>query len=310
MHNRSRSVQAPSSVLMIRPRFYRPNDETAADNTFQSTSDADCTEISKLAFDEVTVAVEKMKERGVTVHLFDDNGQDTPDSVFPNNWFSTHPGGHIAVYPMYAKSRRLERRWDIIEFVKQQYRVQDVIDYSGLELDGLFLEGTGAMVLDHVDRVAYAIESNRTNPVALERFCAHFNYEPMVFNACDQEGKSVYHTNVLMCIATDYALIGLDMISDTSRRNEIVSRLEESGRRVISLDNAQIAKFAGNAIEIQGAEERMLVLSETALSSLNDEQKNLIEQHTQVLSLSVPTIEMSGGSVRCMIAGIHLTARN
>jgi len=295
---------------MIRPRFYRPNDETAADNTFQSTFDADCTEISKLAFDEVTVAVEKLTAQGICVHLFDDNGQDTPDSVFPNNWFSTHPGGHIAVYPMYAKNRRLERRWDIIEFVKQRYRVQDVIDYSGLELDGLFLEGTGAMVLDHVDRVAYAIESNRTNPVALERFCAHFSYEPMVFNASDSDGKTVYHTNVLMCIATDYAMIGLDMISDVSRRNDIVSRLEESGRRLISLSNAQIAKFAGNAIELQGTEERILVISETALSSLKIEQKKLIEQYTQILPLSVPTIEMSGGSVRCMIAGIHLAARN
>jgi len=310
MHSISRSVQAPSSVLMIRPRFYRPNDETAADNTFQSTFDADCTEISKLAFDEVTVAVEKLTAQGICVHLFDDNGQDTPDSVFPNNWFSTHPGGHIAVYPMYAKNRRLERRWDIIEFVKQRYRVQDVIDYSGLELDGLFLEGTGAMVLDHVDRVAYAIESNRTNPVALERFCAHFSYEPMVFNASDSDGKTVYHTNVLMCIATDYAMIGLDMISDVSRRNDIVSRLEESGRRLISLSNAQIAKFAGNAIELQGTEERILVISETALSSLKIEQKKLIEQYTQILPLSVPTIEMSGGSVRCMIAGIHLAARN
>jgi len=310
MHSISRSVQAPSSVLMIRPRFYRPNDETAADNTFQSTFDADCTEISKLAFDEVTVAVKKLTAQGICVHLFDDNGQDTPDSVFPNNWFSTHPGGHIAVYPMYAKNRRLERRWDIIEFVKQRYRVQDVIDYSGLELDGLFLEGTGAMVLDHVDRVAYAIESNRTNPVALERFCAHFSYEPMVFNASDSDGKTVYHTNVLMCIATDYAMIGLDMISDVSRRNDIVSRLEESGRRLISLSNAQIAKFAGNAIELQGTEERILVISETALSSLKIEQKMLIEQYTQILPLSVPTIEMSGGSVRCMIAGIHLAARN
>jgi len=310
MHSISRSVQAPTSVLMIRPRFYRPNDETAADNIFQSTSDADCTEISKLAFDEVTVAVETLKAQGICVHLFDDNGQDTPDSVFPNNWFSTHPGGHIAVYPMYAKSRRLERRWDIIEFVKQRYRVQDVIDYSGLELDGLFLEGTGAMVLDHVDRVAYAIESNRTNPVALERFCAHFSYEPMVFNASNGDGKSVYHTNVLMCIATDYAMIGLDMISDISRRNEIVNRLKESGRRLISLSNAQIAKFAGNAIELQGTEERVLVISETALSSLKTEQTKLMEQYTQILPLSVPTIEMSGGSVRCMIAGIHLAARN
>jgi len=210
---------------------------------------------------------------------------------------------------MYAKNRRLERRWDIIELLKQRYRVQDVIDYSGLEADGLFLEGTGAMVLDHIDRVAYAIESNRTNPVALERFCTHFNYEPMVFDARDRDGKTVYHTNVLMCIATDFAMIGLDMISDSSRRDEIVARLEDSGRQVIPLSDSQIASFSGNAIELQGKNGRVLAISQSAYDSLDKRQMEIIETYSQLVPLNVSTIEMSGGSIRCMIAGIHLTAR-
>ena len=167
---------------------------------------------------------------------------------------------------MYAPSRRKERRHDVIEMLKRDYRVQDVIDYSGLEPDGLFLEGTGAMVLDHIDRVAYAVRSNRTDPVALERFCTHFNYEPMVFDALDAEARAVYHTNVLMCIATDFVLIGLDMIADEPRKAEIVQRFEASGRDVIGLSQAQIAGFAGNAIELHGAGGRLLALSSTALA--------------------------------------------
>jgi len=309
MHSKSKSVQAPSSIMMIRPHHFRTNGETAADNAFQSTNNLDSAEISKRAFDEVTDAIIVLEGVGIQVHLFEDDGQETPDSVFPNNWFSTHPGGHIAIYPMYAKNRRLERRWDIIELLKQRYRVQDVIDYSGLEPDGLFLEGTGAMVLDHIDRVAYAIESNRTNPVALERFCTHFNYEPMVFDARDRDGKTVYHTNVLMCIATDFAMIGLDMISDSSRRDEIVARLEDSGRQVIPLSDSQIASFSGNAIELQGKDGRVLAISQSAYDSLDKRQMEIIETYSQLVPLNVSTIEMSGGSIRCMIAGIHLTAR-
>jgi len=134
-----------------------------------------------------------------------------PDAVFPNNWFSTHAGGHVAVYPMYAASRRRERRSDVLDLLKAQYRVQDVIDYSGLEADGMFLEGTGAMVLDHIGRIAYTAQSNRANPVALERFCTHFNYEPMAFATADAQGQPCYHTNVMLCVGTDFALGGFHL---------------------------------------------------------------------------------------------------
>ncbi len=305
-----RSAQAPSSVIMVRPHHFAPNEETAKDNAFQRMNyERSKVEISKDAYDEATRAAKTLEDYGVRVHIFEDEGTKTPDSVFPNNWFSTHPGGHVAIYPMYAENRRLERRYDVIEMLKADYRVQDIIDYSGLEPDGLFLEGTGAMVLDHIDRTAYAIKSNRTDPVALERFCTHFGYEPMVFDALDEDGTAIYHTNVLMCIATDYVMIGLDMISDVARRAEIVERFETSGRDVIALSNDQIARFAGNALELQSENGRILALSTTANDALSDDQKAIIEKSTRIVPLDIPTIELAGGSVRCMLAGVHLLPR-
>lgn len=302
------SVQAPSAVVMVRPHHFTVNTETAADNHFQARVDAG-EDLSAIAHREITRAAGRLEDHGVTVHLFEDEGTTTPDSVFPNNWFSTHAGGHVAIYPMKAESRRRERRSDVIEMLKQRYRVQDVIDYSGLEPDGLFLEGTGAMVLDHIDRVAYAVRSDRTDPIALERFCTHFNFEPMVFDACDEGGAPIYHTNVLMCVATDFALIGLDMIADRKRRDEIVTRLERSGRRVIGLTNRQIGLFAGNALELQGRSRRFLALSTTALGALDQDQLTNIEESADPVALEIPTIEKAGGSVRCTLAGIHLLSR-
>ena len=214
-----RSAQAPSAVVLIRPHHFAPNAETAADNAFQRAAPGlDGAAVAKAAYEEVGAAAALLQAQGVRTLVFEDETDQTPDSVFPNNWFSTHPGGHVAIYPMFAPSRRKERRPDVIERLKREYRVQDVIDYSGLEPDGLFLEGTGAMVLDHIDRVAYVVDSNRANPVALERFCAHFNYEPMAFEARDQSGRAIYHTNVLMCIATHFVMIGLDLIVDAAQR--------------------------------------------------------------------------------------------
>ena len=195
-----RSVQAPSAVIMIRPHRFSSNPQTVRDNAFQNVdTDLDAEALSAAALAEVTAVSKTLREHGVNVHVFEDETSNTPDSVFPNNWFSTHPGGHVALFPMYAPNRRLERRYDVIEMLKQKYRVQEVIDYSGLELDNVFLEGTGAIVIDHVERVAYAVRSNRTDPVALERFCTHFNYEPISFDAADASGSPVYHSNVLMC---------------------------------------------------------------------------------------------------------------
>ncbi|MBD8556122.1 amidinotransferase [Rhizobium sp. CFBP 8762] len=303
------SIQSPSAVVMVRPHHFTVNTETAIDNSFQVATDHG-EDLSAKAFDEITLAAETLRSHGVTVHLFDDETTSTPDSVFPNNWFSTHAGGHLAIYPMKAESRRRERRSDVIEMLKARYRVQDVIDYSGLEPDGLFLEGTGAMVLDHIDRVAYAVRSDRTDPIALERFCTHFNFEPMVFEARDASGLPIYHTNVLMCIGTNFAMVGTGMITDSKRRAEVVGRLARVGRSIVELSNDQIAQFAGNALELQGRDGRILALSTTALASLSAEQRSVIEDSAKLVPLDITTIERAGGSVRCTLAGIHLTPRS
>lgn len=299
-------IQAPDAVVMIRPHHFRSNPETKGDNAFQTVAEGK--HVAVKARDEFDLAAKTLGDAGVLVHVFDDTSHDTPDSVFPNNWFSTHAGGHVAIYPMFAKNRQAERRMDVIEMLKRDYRVQDVIDFSGLEADGLALEGTGAMVLDHIERVAYTVESNRADPVILERFCTHFNYEPIAFEARDSAGNRVYHTNVLMGIGTEFALVCLDMIVDPERRGTVRSRLQQSGRQVIELSAEQIAAFAGNAIELTG-NGRFLALSETAHRALTAEQIATIERSAKLLPLAIPTIETAGGSVRCMLAGVHLTRR-
>ncbi|MBS7707512.1 citrulline utilization hydrolase CtlX [Chelatococcus asaccharovorans] len=305
------SVQAPRGVVMIRPHHFSPNPATAHDNAFQAQdSERTAEAIAQAAYDEVSRAADQLVAAGVTVHLFEDETRETPDSVFPNNWFSTHAGGHVALYPMFSPSRRRERRSDIIEMLKHRYRVQDVIDYSGLEQDAVYLEGTGAMVLDHIERVAYAARSNRTNEVALERFCTHFNFEPVVFDAADRAGRPIYHTNVLMCIGTDVCMIGLSAISNPERRAEIAGRFADTGRVLVDLTHAQINAFAGNAIELDSHAGRILALSSRALRALTPDQLALLVEHVRPLPLDVPTIELAGGSVRCMLAGIHLAPRS
>lgn len=305
------SAQAPAAVVMVRPHAFCSNPDTLQDNAYQSVATPlDAPDVAARAYAEVSDMIEQLRAAGVRVHVFEDPGALTPDSVFPNNWFSTHAGGHIALYPMARPSRRGERRCDILTYLKQHYRVQDVIDYSGLEQDGIYLEGTGAMVLDHLDRVAYVARSRRADPLALERFCTHFNFEPMVFDAADRRGQPVYHTNVLMCIGSEFAMAGFDMLTDADRRRQVQQRLAESGRMVLHLTENQIAEFAGNAIELQGRDHRVLALSARAWHALDREQQHRLERFVQVLPLAVPTIELAGGSVRCMLAGIHLRARS
>lgn len=304
-------VQAPTAGVMIRPHHFNSNPETAADNAFQFiNSDLVPEVIAAQARDEFDLAVETLTHEGVKIHVFEDYGEhETPDSVFPNNWFSTHHGGRVAVFPMYSPSRRRERRHDVLEMLKSDYRVQEIVDYSGLEYDNLFLEGTGAMVFDHLERLAYVSKSNRADPIILERFCTTFGYEPMAFDTTDHNGRPIYHTNVIMSIATEYALICLDVIANPERRKEIEERLTASGRAIINLSREQVKEYAGNALEMTGTKSRVLAISERAVQALSKEQIKIIEKSAKILPLSIPTIELAGGSVRCMIAGIHLTTR-
>lgn len=302
-------VQAPPAVVMIRPHQFSPNPATAIDNAFQSLPDGTPGEVARAAYGEVTVMAERLRDAGVSVHLYEDVTHTAPDSVFPNNWFPTHSSGQIAVFPMHSVSRRSERRPDLIDDLKSRYHVPVVYDYSGLEHDGLFLEGTGSMVLDHVHRVAYVCRSNRVSEPALQRFCTDFGYHAFVFDAFDPSGTRIYHTNVLMAVATDYALIGLSAITDARQRRRVRGHLEATGRRVVDLTMEQLTNFAGNAIELQGRAGRVLVMSERAVHTLSADQLAVIEASSTILPVDIGTIEHAGGSARCMLAGIHLTPR-
>jgi hypothetical protein len=303
-------------VILIRATSFVPNPATAADNAFQADAPAGQTDeaTSAKALAEMDAVAEALRAVGVRVHTFDDHDHTRPDSVFPNNWLSTHAGGMVGVYPMYASNRRHERRTDVLEMLKSQYRVQTIVDYSGLEPDGIFLEGTGAMVLDHVSRVAYTAVSHRADTHVLERFCTDFNYEPMAFEAVDSAGVPVYHTNVIACVGTDVALIALEMIPDLVRREQVRERLSVNGRKVVELTEEQIRQFAGNAVELcgrtpEGRRRYVMAMSARAHRSLRPDQIAVIEESCEIISVDIPTIELAGGSVRCMIAGVHLDRR-
>lgn len=310
------SAQAPSAVILVRAEKFVPNPATAADNAFQADVPAGQSneQTAAAALAEMDQVAEALREAGVRVHVFADSDHTRPDSVFPNNWLSTHAGGQVAVYPMYASNRRHERRADVLEMLKSSYRVQTIIDYSGLEPDGIFLEGTGAMVLDHVSRVAYTAVSHRADTHVLERFCTDFGYEPMAFDAFDAAGVPVYHTNVMACIGTDVALFALEMITDEVRREAVRERLTVNGRRLVELTEEQVREFAGNAVELcgrtpDGRRRYIMVMSARARRSLRDDQVAAIEESCEIVAVEIPTIELAGGSVRCMIAGVHLDRR-
>ncbi|MEO5653464.1 MAG: arginine deiminase-related protein [Marmoricola sp.] len=310
------SAQAPSAVILVRAERFVPNPTTAADNAFQAEVPVGQSEeaTSAMAVAEMDAVAEALRSAGVRVHVFDDEDHTRPDSVFPNNWLSTHAGGNVAVYPMYASNRRHERRSDVLEMLKSSYRVQTIVDYSGLEPDGIFLEGTGAMVLDHMSRVAYTAVSHRADTHVLERFCTDFGYEPMAFDAVDSAGVPVYHTNVIACIGTEVAMIALEMIPDEARRAQVRERLTVNGRKVVELTEEQIREFAGNAVELcgrtpEGARHYIMVMSSRARRSLRPDQVAVIEESCTILDIDIPTIELAGGSARCMIAGVHLDRR-
>ncbi|WP_249523055.1 citrulline utilization hydrolase CtlX [Modestobacter marinus] len=303
-------LQAPGARGRIRPHRFRPNELTRVDNAFQSLPAApDAAGVAARARDEVTRLAEALDAAGVVVHLFDDHAHDRPDSVFPNNWLSTHPDGRVALYPMFAVNRRSERRADVVRLLQERYRVDQVVDFSGSERDGQFLESTGAMVLDHRERVAYVSRSHRAHPEALARFCATFGYEALLFDTADAEGRAVYHTNVLMSVGSAVALVGLGMIRTAADRARVTDRLTASGREVIELAEEQVREFAGNALELTGRDGPLLALSTRAAASLTPAQRRRIEATTQLLPVAVPTVELAGGSVRCMIAGVHLPPR-
>jgi hypothetical protein len=301
-------TQSTTSVLMIRPGRFYPNPETAADNAFQCNADRDSAVLTLMARKEFDAAVQALRAAGVNVHVFEDTAEpEKPDAVFPNNWISTHDDGRVVLFPMYSALRRRERRQDIIEELCKHYRVTQVIDYSAFEDEGCYLEGTGSLVFDHVNKIAYVSLSNRSNPKVIQRFADDFSYEPVIFTSIGSNGQPIYHTNVMMCIGTDFAMVGLEMIHNKAERQQVRARLEKTGKEIMELSADQIANFAGNTIELHNKSgEKLLVLSRLAAGALTEEQRKTLTRYARLLPLELPTIELAGGSARCMMATIHL----
>jgi hypothetical protein len=296
---------------MIRPCRFYPNPETAADNAFQARLDCDVDALSTVARKEFDTAVQKLRAAGVNVHVFEDTAEpEKPDAVFPNNWISTHHDGRIVLFPMYSALRRRERRQDIVGELRKDYRVNEVIDYSAFEEQGCCLEGTGSLVLDHLNKIAYVSLSNRSNPKVIRRFANDFSYESVTFTSIGSDGQPIYHTNVMMCIGTAFALVGLETIRNKAERQQVRARLERSAKDIVELSLDQIANFAGNAIELHDTHgEKLLVLSDRAIRALTEEQRARLTRSVRLVPLELPAIELGGGSARCMIATIHLAPR-
>src|SRR5438093_6040995 len=301
-------AQSTDSVLMIRPGRFYPNPETAADNAFQRDANRDSDALALLARKEFDAAVQALCEAGVNVHVFEDTAEpEKPDAVFPNNWISTHHDGRIALFPMYSALRRRERRQDIVEELRKHYRVTEVIDYSAFEDDRSCLEGTGSLVFDQLNKIAYVSISNRSNPKVIQRFAEDFSYEPVTFTSIGSNGQPIYHTNVMMCIGTAFAMVGLEMIPNKAERQRVRARLEKTGKVIMELSADQIANFAGNAIALPNQSgEKLLVLSNRAGHALTESQRKRLSRYARLIPLELPTIELGGGRARCMVATIHL----
>ena len=310
--------QSTSSVFMVRPHSFRKNEETATNNHYQrDIAQASPEEIIERAQEEFDGLVDQLKAAGVEVVVFDEaEPHETPDALFPNNWISTHADGTVALYPMFAPNRRTERREDVPLVLEHQFGfdVRQIIDFTEFESHNKFLEGTGSIVLDRVNRKAYAALSDRTDARALEHFCDQLDFEPVAFQAfqtVDNQRLPIYHTNVMMSIGSGYAVVCLDCIDSDDERKQVVDAIAQDGLELIAITEEQVIQFAGNMLELTGDEGPVLVMSASAYQSLVPGQIEKLQQHTTLLHAPLPTIETcGGGSARCMIAEIHLPKQN
>ena len=310
--------QSTSSVFMVRPHSFRKNEETATNNHYQrDIAQASPEEIIERAQEEFDGLVGQLKAAGVEVVVFDEaEPHETPDALFPNNWVSTHADGTVALYPMFAPNRRTERREDIPLVLEHQFGfdVRQIIDFTEFESHNKFLEGTGSIVLDRVNRKAYAALSDRTDARALEHFCDQLDFEPVAFKAfqtVDNQRLPIYHTNVMMSIGSGYAVVCLNCIDSDDERKQVVDAIAQDGLELIAITEEQVNQFAGNMLELTGDDGPVLVMSASAYQSLVPEQIEKLQQHTTLLHAPLPTIETcGGGSARCMIAEIHLPEQN
>lgn len=300
---------------MIRPLAFNYNVQTAVNNHYQNANDfaSNSNQINLTAQTEFDNFVLKLRSFGVHVIVFqDDDKFDTPDSVFPNNWISFHSNGDIALYPMFAKNRRNERREDVVKYIeKNRYLINDVIDYSSAEESNIFLEGTGSIVLDRLNRKAYCAVSERSNEELLIEFCEDFEYTPVVFNAFQSVNEArelIYHTNVMMCVADNFVIICLDCIDDKKEKNNVIAHLKDDGKEIIEISENQVNSFAGNMLQILDRNSNtLLIMSESAYNVLTRAQKDIINKYAKIVFSSLNTIETyGGGSARCMMAEVFL----
>jgi hypothetical protein len=305
--------QITNTLLMIRPVAYRMNEQTAVNNYFQENLNLSDVVINAKAQKEFDVFVVKLREVGVTVIVEDDiKEMETPDSVFPNNWISFHENGDVGLYPMFAENRRRERREDIlVSLEKEGFIIKDLIDYTTAEEEGLFLEGTGSLILDRVNQKAYCALSPRADEDLVIEFCEDFEFTPVIFNANQTvHGKRlpIYHTNVLMALGENIAVICLDSIDSKSEKKMVIQNLKEDGKELVKISEDQMQQFAGNMLQVKGAnDQNYMVMSTAAFKSLNPEQITIIEKRGPIVHSNLSTIEAcGGGSARCMMAEVFL----
>lgn len=307
----AKESQLASTVMMIRPARFESNPLTAASNRFQGKSSSSPEEQHAIALSEFDGLVAALREAGIEVIVIDDTVEPhTPDAIFPNNWISMHADGRVVLYPMEAENRRTERRHDIIDYLDKHARrqVTEVVDLSAHEDAGHFLEGTGSMVLDRANRVAYACISSRTHLDPLGEFAQRMGYDVVAFDAVDSGGVPIYHTNVLMNVGEQLAVICAEAIPRDEQRNAVLARLRETGHDILELTYAQLDAFAGNMLELRNdSGERVLAMSQQAYDSLNQEQRATLAANARIVKAPIDNIESSaGGSVRCMLAEVHL----
>lgn len=305
--------QTTNTILMIRPINFRMNEQTSVNNYYQEELDLKNAEINRKAQQEFDAYVAKLQQFGIQVIVVLDTDEfDTPDSLFPNNWISFHEDGTVALYPMFAENRRLERREDILEILEENgFLIENVVDYSSAEKEEIFLEGTGSLLLDRVNRKAYCALSPRADEDLFIEFCEDFEYTPILFNAnqtVDKKRKAIYHTNVMMCLAETFAVICLSSIDDKQERKNVLRHLKEDKKQIIEITEEQVNHFAGNMLQVKGAnDKRFLVMSQSAFDCLTQTQIQQITKHCKIISSSLETIETcGGGSARCMMAEIFL----
>jgi hypothetical protein len=303
-------MQTTRHVLMVRPFNFAFNTQTALSNVFQEApGNTDPEVIRQKAFEEFDALAEVLKAKGIDVIIVPDTRQPAkPDAVFPNNWASFHEDGTLILYPMFAPNRRLEKRAEIIRIVRSKFKIKNIVDLSGYEFIDRFLEGTGSVVFDHDNRIAYACLSSRTNKDLLYVVADRLQYEPLWFYAYDTHGVEIYHTNVMMCIAEKFAVICLDVIRDQKQREVILSSIIKSGRELIMISFNQMTNYAGNVLALKNnLGQDLLVMSQTASDSFTADQKGSLSKYCELISVPIPTIEtIGGGSARCMIAEIFL----